>query len=189
MVYKLHDQPWVFRWRNSGPEWVRRYTLLTELQYSPPRRARIRECMAQDRFLVFIPLFLRVLNALLHASIYPFLCGLNFLTITGDPPILSMSLMAVSTVAPRGLRVPPFSPPGTDSPLTGLPIQLREVEKDVPTRTLTLDTGAMSWLLHSLTREQELERFLTGIPSFYKSTWVSSDGRIPTNFPRQSWLS
>ncbi|KAH8995940.1 hypothetical protein EDB92DRAFT_107537 [Lactarius akahatsu] len=157
-------------------EWVPRYTLLTEPQYSPPRRARIRECIAQDRFLVFIPLFLGVLNALLHASIYLFLCGLSFLTITGDSPIfvvvdvlyllsglLCGALMAVPTVAPRSLLVPPFSPiyrRGTDSPLTGLPIQLREVEKDVPTRTSTLDTRAMSWLLHSLTHEQELESFL-----------------------------
>ncbi|KAH9062586.1 hypothetical protein EDB83DRAFT_843595 [Lactarius deliciosus] len=91
--------------------------------------------------------------------------------------------MAVPTVAPRSLLVPPFFPiyrRGTDSPLTGLPIQLREVEKDVPTRTSALETGAMLWLLHSLTHEQELERFLTG---FYKS---SSSVKDPAQILRRA---
>lgn len=53
-----------------------------------------------------------------------------------------------------------------------------EVEKLVETRSLMLDVGAVSWLLNSLGQDQELERFLAGIPGFYRSKQVEDPARI-----------
>lgn len=57
-----------------------------------------------------------------------------------------------------------------------------EIEQLAETHSSTLDTWAISWLLLSLSREQEMEQFLAGIPSFYKSTRVEN----PTEVLRES---
>jgi len=179
-------------------EWVRQYLLLTQLQYSPHRCACIRACITQDGFLKFVPLFLNILNFLLHTSIYLFFLGLVLLAI--DPGDVSLhvggtfSLIFSSDLylhcsgksihRPYSLIVTPLSliwrrafgvqPPGWET----LHCTAREVEKHANSRTSTLDTGAISWLLDSLAHAEELEQFLTGIPGFYKSTWVEDPAQV-----------
>jgi hypothetical protein len=53
-----------------------------------------------------------------------------------------------------------------------------EVEKLAETRSPLLDLGAVSWLLNSLGRDQELEQFLAGIPGFYRSKRVEDPAQI-----------
>jgi hypothetical protein len=53
-----------------------------------------------------------------------------------------------------------------------------EIEKLAETHTSTLDTWAISSLLLSLSREQELEKFLAGIPGFYRSTRVENPAEV-----------
>ena len=43
---------------------------------------------------------------------------------------------------------------------------------------MTLDADAMSWLLDSLTNEEEYERFVAGIPGFYRSTQVEDPAKV-----------
>ncbi|KAI9428525.1 hypothetical protein H4582DRAFT_1830717 [Lactarius indigo] len=77
-------------------EWVRQYQLLTQLQYSPHRCARIRACITQDGFLKFVPLFLNILNCLLHTSIYFFFIGLVILAIhTSDLPFRTVGVVSL----------------------------------------------------------------------------------------------
>ena len=59
---------------------------------------------------------------------------------------------------------------------------VKEIEKLAETRSSMLDSWAMSSLLFSLNREQEMEKFLEGIPGFYSSTRVEN----PTEVLRQS---
>ena len=56
----------------------------------------------------------------------------------------------------------------------------RQIEKDAstPSRALTLDADAMSWLLNSLTDEEDYERFVAGIPGFYRSTQVEDPAKV-----------
>ncbi len=142
---------------------------------------------------------------LLHTSIYLFLIGLTLLPDNfRDSPtrwvldicvysafVCYSSFTTIPIIRPHSLIFTPLSliwsrvlevvgvqrfqpPTGWLTPLR----TAREVEKHASTRTLTLDTGAMSWLLGSLTHGHELERFLTGIPSFYKSTWVEDPAQV-----------
>jgi hypothetical protein len=53
-----------------------------------------------------------------------------------------------------------------------------EVEKLAETRSSALDIGAVSWLLNSLSQDQELEQFLAGIPGFYRSKRVEDPAQI-----------
>ena len=53
-----------------------------------------------------------------------------------------------------------------------------EVEKLAETRSSTLDVGVVSWLLNSLSQDQELEQFLAGIPGFYRSKRVEDPAQI-----------
>lgn len=55
---------------------------------------------------------------------------------------------------------------------------LLEVEKLAESRSQMLDVGAVSWLLNSLGRDQELEQFLAGIPGFYSSKRVEDPAQI-----------
>lgn len=59
---------------------------------------------------------------------------------------------------------------------------VKEIEKLAETSSSTLDSWAISSLLFSLNREQEMEQFLAGVPSFYKSTRVED----PTEVLRES---
>ncbi|KAI9436615.1 hypothetical protein H4582DRAFT_1962123 [Lactarius indigo] len=186
-------------------EWLRRYLLLTQPGFSPHRCARIRAFIT-DQFWEFVPIFLTFLNIFLHTSIYLFLFGLGLLTAnSGDLPtalVLSISI-AFSFIPYLYISVKPISHPNSVlfTPLSSIygwftawlfnasdekPPAVRltphraaqKFEELASTRTLTLDTGAMSWLLDSLTHEQELERFLTGIPGFYKSTRVEDPAQV-----------
>lgn len=176
-------------------EWIRRYQLLTQLWSSPHRRsARIRASISRDRFLEFVPLFLKSLNTLLHLSIYFFLTGLTLLPGSFNDRSTSCLASILFGFACSGYL---FFFTGTSTRpriLFSFPLLLiyrqdvlafpfslwsktllfaaRVIEKDASTRTSTLDTDVMSWLLDSLVHEEEFERFLTGIPGFYKSTQV-----------------
>jgi hypothetical protein len=55
---------------------------------------------------------------------------------------------------------------------------VQKIKEDTSTHTSTLDTNKMSWLLDSLTEEEEFERFLAGIPGFYKSTQVEEPTKV-----------
>ena len=59
---------------------------------------------------------------------------------------------------------------------------VQEIDKLAETRSSMLDSWALSSLLFSLNREQEMEQFLAGIPGFYSSTRVEN----PTEVLRQS---
>ncbi|KAF8263534.1 hypothetical protein EI94DRAFT_1832262 [Lactarius quietus] len=180
-------------------EWVRRYLLLTQLRYGPYRGARIRACIMQDGFLEFVPHFLNCINMLLHLSIFLFLLGLIFIIPAFESVFMSVIILlcfivsvalylfftAKSIIRPRSLIVTPLSlilrrnvitlsPTGRSKPLRAA----QEVEKHASTHTSSLDAGAMSWLLDSLVNEQELERFLTGIPGFYNSTRVENPAQV-----------
>ncbi|KAH9023434.1 hypothetical protein EDB85DRAFT_2151125 [Lactarius pseudohatsudake] len=97
-------------------------------------------------------------------------------------PLLALSLFR--TVTRRGsvdnLRR------GANAPADGgwltLVYTATEIEKLAETRTSALDSWAISSLLTSLSREQEMEQFLAGIPSFYRSTRVQN----PTEVLRES---
>ncbi|KAH9055577.1 hypothetical protein EDB87DRAFT_1761944 [Lactarius vividus] len=75
---------------------------------------------------------------------------------------------------------------GTNAPADGgrltLVYTMTEIEKLIGTRPEPLDSWAMSSLLTSLSRDQEMEQFLAGIPSFYRSTRVQN----PTEVLRES---
>jgi hypothetical protein len=53
-----------------------------------------------------------------------------------------------------------------------------KIEERASACTSTLDADAMSWLLDPLTKEEEFERFLAGIPGFYKSTQVEEPAKV-----------
>ncbi|KAF8265166.1 hypothetical protein EI94DRAFT_1736541 [Lactarius quietus] len=59
---------------------------------------------------------------------------------------------------------------------------VKEIQKLAETRSSTLDTWAMSSLLSSVNREQQMEQFLAGIPGFYSSSQVEN----PTEVLRES---
>jgi hypothetical protein len=178
-------------------EWIRRYQLLTQLWSSPHRRsARIRASISRDRFLELIPLVLKCLNLLLHLSIYYFLAGLTVLPIYFSD-LLTFGVVSIcfllSVAGYLCLFVGIFTHSAIMSPFSWILIYgrdltafsmstlfkvARKIEKSASTRTSTLDADAMSWLLDSLTDEDEFERFLTGIPGFYKSTQVESSAEV-----------
>ncbi|KAI9448608.1 hypothetical protein BJY52DRAFT_1311730, partial [Lactarius psammicola] len=181
---------------------VRQYLLLTQLQStgSPHWSARIRVCMTQYGFPEFVSRFLKFLNLLLHTSIYLFLGGLLFLAISSSNALtitvvtvsFILSLMAYLgftwrwKVSLRFLFVSPLSLFRRHDlgfrPSTGWQKLLRattqEIVKHISTRTTTLDAGAVSWLINSLTHDQELQRFITGIPGFYNSTQVEEPAQV-----------
>ena len=59
---------------------------------------------------------------------------------------------------------------------------VKEIEKLAETSSSTLDSWAISSLLSSLNREKEMEQFLVGIPTFYRSSRVEN----PTEVLRDS---
>ena len=61
-----------------------------------------------------------------------------------------------------------YKPPIEGGWLT-LDYAILEVEKLAEARSSTLDIGALSWLLNSLSEDQDLEKFLAGIHGFYGS--------------------
>ena len=173
-------------------EWIRRYQLLTQLWSSPHRRsARIRASISQERFLEFIPLVLKCLNLLLHLSIYLFLFGLTILplyfsdtptfwAVTGFFSLASIGYCYFFTGLVKSSSIlgpfPWLLIFDRDVPTFSIWPTLfktaQKIEESTSTSTSTLDADAMSWLLDSLADEDEFERFLTGIPGFYKSTQV-----------------
>ena len=173
-------------------EWIRRYQLLTQLWSNPHRRsARIRASISQEQFLEFIPLVLKCLNLLLHLSIYLFLFGLTILPLYfSDTPTFwavtsFFSFAAIgycyffTGLVKSSAILCPFPwllifdrDVPTFSIWTTLFKTAQKIEENTSASTSTLDADAMSWLLDSLTDEDEFERFLTGIPGFYRSTQV-----------------
>ena len=183
-------------------EWIRRFQLLTQLWSSPHRRsAHIRASISRDRFLEMVPAFLKSFNLLLHSSIYLFLSGLVSMplyfndTLTSE--ILSvcgiLSVVGYLFIAIGFVRIwsyfatllmlhsrdfcsirSPFFPFRRSRTIT------RHIERDAstPSRTSTLDADEMSWLLDSLTDEEEFERFFAGIPGFYKSKQVEDPAKV-----------
>jgi hypothetical protein len=55
---------------------------------------------------------------------------------------------------------------------------VKEIEKLAETSSSTLDSSAISSLLSSLNREQEMEQFLAGVPGFYKSMRVENPAEV-----------
>ena len=183
-------------------EWIRRYQLLTQLWSRPPRSsAHIRASISQDGFLEHVPLVLKLLNTLLHLSIYYFLIGLTALPYSfNDTPIawvtticfvlalLGYLLFFTGYVRCRSLLFfcPLLLVYGRDKPTSPsyfrffptLLFAAREIKNGASTRTSTLDADAVSWLLDSLAHEEEFERFITGIPGFYKSTQVGHPAEV-----------
>ena len=180
-------------------EWIRRYQLLTQLWSSPHRRAaRIRASISRDGFLEFVPLFLKSLNLLLHLSIYLFLAGLTALPIYFDD-ISTYWIAIYFILALAGYIFFAFGIPFRPRPLilfrysslmiydrnvphssilSNLLVTARRIDEDASTQSLTLDADTMSWLLDSLTDEEDFEQFLTGIPGFYKSTQVENPAKV-----------
>jgi hypothetical protein len=186
-------------------EWIRRYQLLTQLWSNPQcSSARIQASLLRDRFLEIVPAFLKSLNLLLHSSIYFFLAGLTFLPFTyGDWPTFGFAIVCFVLAVvgyffvangwgfrPCSIFFPMLLIYGRDLrvafpfrcyPFFRWPTLLQAVQKikeDASTRTSTLDADAMSWLLDSLTEEEEFEQFLAGIPGFYKSTQVEEPAKV-----------
>jgi hypothetical protein len=185
-------------------EWIRRYQLLTQLWTNPHRRsARIRASISQDGFLESVPKVLKSLTLFLHLSIYLFIAGLTFLplyfrdfstlavvlvcfilALTGYF-LLATGRVASPPILSRFALLPIYSRDSAFFPSI-LPFRVwptllfveRQIERHASTRTLELDANAMSWLLDSLTHEEDFERFLTGIPGFYKSTQVENPAEV-----------
>ena len=55
---------------------------------------------------------------------------------------------------------------------------VKEIEKLAETSSSTLDSWAISSLLSSLNREKEMEQFLVGIPTFYRSSRVENPTEV-----------
>ena len=180
-------------------EWIRRYQLLTQLASPPHRRpARLRASIARNQFLEVIPLVLKGLNVLLHISIYMFLAGLGSLPYYfGDTIVLGFSVLLLCLAyisyilffyglifRPRILFIFPtllIYNRGVDASTFSsetLHYIARKIEKDNSTRISTLDADVMSWLFDSLTEEDDFERFLSGIPGFFRSTQVEDPAKI-----------
>ena len=141
---------------------------------------------------------------LLHTSIYLFLVGLTFLPLYFDDwptfgvaiVIFVLALVAYGIVVsawffhPRSFYFFPLlliycrdliSYRPYYFPFLRWPTLLwaaRKIGDDASTRSSTLDADAMSWLLDSLTDEEDFERFVAGIPGFYKSTQVKDPAKV-----------
>ena len=186
-------------------EWIRRFQLLTQPWYSSPRRcAHIRTSLSRDRFLEFVPAFLKSLNLLLHTSIYLFLAGLTFMPLSFNDPLTSGVVAVCFGLAVLGygfvllglgfrpralfsyLVLLTYSRDVTFfrfrcSPIPRWPTLLwsaRKIEEDASTRAPTLDADAMTWLLDSLTDEEDFEQLASGIPGFYKSAEVEDPAKV-----------
>lgn len=70
-----------------------------------------------------------------------------------------------------------YKPPIEGGWLT-LDYAILEVEKLAEARSSTLDVRALSWLLNSLGEDQDLEKFLAGIPGFYRSKRTEDPAQI-----------
>ena len=69
-------------------------------------------------------------------------------------------------------------PTPVDRNWLNLDYAIQEVEKLADYRSTMLDSGAISWLLNSLEEDQEMEQFLAGIPSFYRSKRVEDPAQV-----------
>lgn len=206
-------------------EWVRRYLVLTQPQFSPHRRARIRAFITQEGSLVVLQRMVQTLHTFLHLSILLFLLGLIAMTSGGDslvivavtlyialPLILYVRYSLMPYFEPHSIYSTPFSalflslrglprigrslfkaimcrgsireafrnpdPTPVDRNWLNLDYAIKEVEKLADYRSTMLDIGAISWLLDSLGQDQEMEQFLAGIPSFYRSKRVEDPAQV-----------
>ncbi|KAH9026461.1 hypothetical protein EDB84DRAFT_1563722 [Lactarius hengduanensis] len=145
----------------------------------------------------------KILHALLHQSIFFFLFGLVVLISSGNSFVLAAVILCIIPLLFLYLwfSLAPYFYPHKPSPVVVVSITyvaapiapadggwltlvytVTEIEKLAETRTSALDSWAISSLLTSLSREQEMEQFLAGIPSFYRSTRVQN----PTEVLRES---
>ena len=127
-----------------------------------------------DDILPIMPLALSVVLAVVGyffpslRSILPHFC-FHRIPHSRHPILFSFNLLPVYS---RDIRAFSFWPT-----LLGAALQI-EKDASTPSRALTLDADAMSWLLDSLTDEEEYERFVAGIPGFYKSTQVEDPAKV-----------
>ena len=136
--------------------------------------------MPEDVLRSFIPSVLGSLKFYLHSSIFLFVIGLLILPHTvGDMKTFTVaisfsSLAMVYYLLPVARVVDYFSPfRGYGRKPT--PAAVRGIEEHAS--TWTLNARSVTWLLNSLTKEEEIERFLMGI-SFYKLTQVEDPAKV-----------
>ncbi|KAH9036017.1 hypothetical protein EDB83DRAFT_2415300, partial [Lactarius deliciosus] len=147
-------------------EWVRRYLVMTQSLYSPHKNARVRVFIWQQGSLAVLQ----------NTSIFFFLFGLVVLVSSGNSLVLVAVILCIIPLVFLYLwfsLAPYFYPHRLlllslrHFPLlalvdnlrrsTNVPTDPTEIEKLAETRTSALDSWAIS-------REQEMEQFLAGIP-------------------------
>ena len=161
-------------------ERIRRYQLLTRLRYDPRRSARIpsRAPIPPDRLRKFIPTTLKSLNFYLHNSIYLFVIGLVILPHTfGDTKTFIIAIICFSLGVFAYIMFFYFYSTSFPRSRVLTPAVVTGIER-ASTWSSTLDADSVSWLLDSLTEEEEIERFLMGISGFYKSTQVEDPAKV-----------
>ena len=170
---------------------IREYQYLTRLRSDPRLRRRNRKSASRAkspastlpvRLRNSIQRNLQLWNYYLYYSIYIFLLGLVDLprsfgdTMTARIATSCASLM-VLIYTMSWFSMSEIPPPKLIPAAVGRVIQKR-IQEQAFTWCPTLDADAVSWLLDSLTKEEEIERFLIGIPGFYKSTQVEDPAEV-----------
>ena len=164
---------------------ISRYQVLTRLRFDPrsdprpdPRRKppQIFDAnlvhMAADELRDIIPTIIQPMKQVLHCSILLFVIGLVILPHTfGDKKTFIVAITFF------GLGV--FCFVVTTGPLPSERLAGRGpvIEERASTWRWILNARSVSWLFDSLTGEEEIERFLIGIPGFYKSTHVEDPAK------------
>ena len=164
---------------------ISRYQVLTLSHFDPcsdprsdPRSDRPRRIvglidatfvtMPADELRDNIPTIIRPMKELLHYSIFLFTIGLVILPHTfGDKNIFIVAIICFSLEALYYFRF-----------LFIRPLKYCLGIERASARSWTLNARSVSWLLDSLTKEEEIERFLIGIPGFYKSTQVEDPAEV-----------
>ena len=122
-----------------------------------------------DELRTNIPTIIQQLKVFLHYSIYFFVIGLVILPHTfGDRKIFIVAIICFSLEA--GSYIRSFEP--------RLPRRRRGIEERASTWNWILNARSVSWLFDTLTKEEDIERLLMGIPGFYKSTHSEDSEKV-----------